>query len=56
VARGETNMKVTDPDLMFDIIAGTMIHRVLIAGDPVDEDYLQRFLDVLLPGSRPGPP
>ncbi len=51
-ARGETNMKVHDPDLMFDIIAGTMIHRMLIAGETVDDDYLQRFLDVLLPGSR----
>jgi len=49
-ARGETNAKVDDPDLMFDIIAGTMFHRLLIAGDPVDDDYLQRFLDVLLPG------
>lgn len=50
-ARGETNAKVNDPDLMFDIIAGTMIHRMLIAGEPVDDDYLQRFIDVLLPGS-----
>jgi hypothetical protein len=37
---------------MFDIIAGTMIHRMLIAGETVDDDYIQRFLDVLLPGSR----
>jgi len=28
-----------------------MIHRMLIAGEPVDDDYLQRFIDVLLPGS-----
>lgn len=51
-ARGESNAKVRDPDLLFDIIAGTMIHRILIAGEPVDDDYLQRFLDVLLPGTR----
>ena len=51
-ARGDTNVKVTDPDLLFDIIAGTMIHRMLIAGEPVDDDYLQRFLDVLLTDSR----
>lgn len=51
-ARGDVNVRVTDPDLLFDIIAGTMIHRMLIAGEPVDDDYLQRFLDVLVPGSR----
>jgi AcrR family transcriptional regulator len=51
-ARGETNAVVSDPDLLFDVIAGTMIHRMLIAGETVDDDYLQRFLDLLLPGSR----
>lgn len=51
-ARGERSGKIDDPDLMFDIIAGTMIHRMLIGGEPVDDDYLQRFLDVLLPGTR----
>lgn len=51
-ARGEKNAKVGDPDLMFDIIVGTMIQRMLIAGESVDDDYLQRFLDVLLPGTR----
>jgi AcrR family transcriptional regulator len=55
-ARGESGARVEDPDLMFDIIVGTMMHRMLIAGDPVDDDYLQRFLDVLLVGNTgPGP-
>lgn len=49
--RGEQNAKMSDPDLLFDIIAGTIVHRMLIAGEPVDEEYLQRFLDVLLPGT-----
>ncbi|HEV2343985.1 MAG TPA: TetR/AcrR family transcriptional regulator [Actinocrinis sp.] len=49
--RGEQNAKTTDPDLLFDIIVGTIVHRMLIAGEPVDEGYLKRFLDAILPGT-----
>jgi AcrR family transcriptional regulator len=49
--RSEQNAEMSDPDLLFDIIAGTIVHRMLIAGEPVDDDYLQRFLDVILPGT-----
>ena len=48
-ARGEAP-QISDPELFFDVIAGTMVHRVLIAGEPVDEDYLARFLDLIVPG------
>jgi AcrR family transcriptional regulator len=48
-ARGEAS-QISDPELFFDVIAGTMVHRVLIAGEPVDEGYLARFLDLLVPG------
>jgi AcrR family transcriptional regulator len=40
--------RIADPDLVFDIVAGTIVHRVLIAGEPVDEAYLERFLTLLL--------
>jgi AcrR family transcriptional regulator len=48
-ARGEAG-RIADPDLFFDVIAGTMAHRLLIAGEPVDDEYLSRFLDLLIPG------
>jgi hypothetical protein len=31
------------------------VHRLLIAGEPVDEDYLSRFLDFLLAALNPLP-
>jgi AcrR family transcriptional regulator len=49
-ARGEAP-QIADPELFFDVIAGTMVHRVLIAGEPVDDAYLARFLDLVVPGS-----
>jgi AcrR family transcriptional regulator len=42
-------VRIADPDLLFDVIAGTIVHRLLIAGDPVDDSYLRRFLDLLIP-------
>lgn len=48
--RGES-AQIADPDLLFDVIAGTMVHRMLIAGEPVDGDYLERFLDLVLPAA-----
>jgi AcrR family transcriptional regulator len=50
-ARGDAG-RITDPDLLFDVIAGTIVHRVLIAGEPVDADYTARFLDLLVPSAR----
>ena len=54
-ARGE-GPQITEPDLLFDVIAGTMVHRMLIAGEPVDDAYLERFLDLVLPtaAKKPG--
>ncbi|WP_312886697.1 TetR/AcrR family transcriptional regulator [Actinocrinis puniceicyclus] len=49
-ARGEGG-RITDPDLLFDVIAGTMVHRLLIAGEPVDDGYVERFLDLVLPAA-----
>jgi len=45
--------QIHDPGLVFDVITGTIVHRLLIAGEPVDEDYLGRFLDFLLAALDP---
>ena len=45
--------QIHDPALVFDVITGTIVHRLLIAGEPVDEDYLNRFLDFLLAALDP---
>lgn len=48
-ARGEVEGE-TDVDLIFDMICGTLVHRILIKGEPVDEGYLTRLVSVLLSG------
>jgi len=45
-ARGD-GVRIADPDLLFDVIAGTLVQRLLIEGEPLDEGYLSRFLDLL---------
>jgi AcrR family transcriptional regulator len=45
--------QIHDPALVFDVITGTIVHRLLIAGEPVDQDYLDRFLDFLLAALSP---
>lgn len=47
--RGEVEGE-TDIDLVFDMISGTLVHRILIKGEPVDEAYLTRLVTVLLTG------
>lgn len=48
-ARGEVEGE-TDIDLIFDMICGTLVHRILIKGQAVDEEYLVRFVSVVLAG------
>ena len=48
-ARGEVEGE-TDVDLVFDIVCGTLVQRILIGGEPVDDDYLVRLVGVLLGG------
>ena len=45
-ARGD-GVRIADPELLFDVIAGTLVQRLLIEGEPLDEGYLSRFLDLL---------
>lgn len=52
--RGEIPADATDPapqiDLIFDMIAGAVVHRTLVSGEPVDGDWAARFTAVLLDG------
>jgi AcrR family transcriptional regulator len=47
--RGEVTGE-TDLDLIFDMICGTLVQRILISGEPVDDGYLTRLVSVLLGG------
>ncbi|MFF4961325.1 TetR/AcrR family transcriptional regulator [Streptomyces sp. NPDC001222] len=37
-------------DLIFDMVAGAVVHRTLVSAEPVDEDWVRRFAAVLLGG------
>ncbi|MEU3739211.1 MULTISPECIES: TetR/AcrR family transcriptional regulator [unclassified Streptomyces] len=37
-------------DLIFDVIAGAVVHRALVSGEQVDEDWARRFTLLLLGG------
>ncbi|MFC9625910.1 TetR/AcrR family transcriptional regulator, partial [Streptomyces sp. NPDC056930] len=49
----------TTADLIFDVIAGAVVHRALVSAEPVDEDWARRFTVLLLAGlgaaAAPGP-
>ncbi|GAB2601252.1 TetR/AcrR family transcriptional regulator [Streptomyces capparidis] len=54
--RGELPGDDGDPsatiDLVFDVIAGAVIHRTLVSAEPVDERWAERFTALLLDGLR----
>ncbi|CAL9580091.1 TetR/AcrR family transcriptional regulator C-terminal ligand-binding domain-containing protein [Streptomyces sp. NPDC003642] len=37
-------------DLIFDMVAGAVVHRTLVSGQPVDEEWVRGFTQVLLRG------
>jgi AcrR family transcriptional regulator len=37
-------------DLIFDMVAGAVVHRTLVSGEPVDEEWVRGFTLVLLRG------
>ncbi|MFE4332057.1 TetR/AcrR family transcriptional regulator [Streptomyces sp. NPDC056831] len=43
-------MAATTADLIFDVIAGAVVHRALVSAEPVDEDWARRFTVLLLTG------
>ncbi|MEU2283601.1 TetR/AcrR family transcriptional regulator [Streptomyces sp. NPDC013178] len=55
-ARGELAPE-TDPeeaartvDLIFDMVAGAVVHRTLVSAEPADEEWVRRFTTVLIAG------
>ncbi|MCI3243241.1 MULTISPECIES: TetR/AcrR family transcriptional regulator [Streptomyces] len=57
-ARGELPPE-TDPleaartvDLIFDVVAGAVVHRTLVSAEPADEDWARGFTRVLLLGLK----
>ncbi|MEV0849154.1 TetR/AcrR family transcriptional regulator [Streptomyces sp. NPDC049954] len=43
-------------DLVFDVIAGTVVHRALVSAQPVDADWAERLALLLVAGIRGTPP
>jgi AcrR family transcriptional regulator len=44
-------------DLIFDMVAGSVVHRTLVSAEPADEEWVRGFTRVLLLGLRgAGPP
>jgi len=41
-------------DLIFDVIAGAVVHRALVSGHPADEDWVHDFTALLLGGLGAG--
>ncbi|MFE6625113.1 TetR/AcrR family transcriptional regulator [Streptomyces sp. NPDC008086] len=39
-------------DLIFDVVAGAVVHRTLVSGCPADEEWVRGFTQVLLLGLR----
>ncbi len=57
-ARGELPPQ-TDPaeagrtaDLVFDVVAGAVVHRTLVSGEPADETWIRGFTRLLIRGLR----
>ncbi|MEV7398825.1 TetR/AcrR family transcriptional regulator [Streptomyces sp. NPDC091267] len=49
VERDEATAALT-ADLIFDVIAGAVVHRALVSAEPVDADWARRFTLLLLAG------
>ncbi|MGW2571877.1 TetR/AcrR family transcriptional regulator [Streptomyces sp. NPDC001537] len=63
-ARAQTRGELppeTDPaeaartiDLIFDVVAGAVVHRTLVSGHPADEEWVRQFTALLLGGLGAG--
>ncbi|QPP06490.1 TetR/AcrR family transcriptional regulator [Streptomyces bathyalis] len=56
-ARGELPADSSDPaedarlvDMIFDVIAGAVVHRTLVSAEPVDAEWASRFTTLILHG------
>ncbi|MFI7406662.1 TetR/AcrR family transcriptional regulator [Streptomyces sp. NPDC049541] len=41
-------------DLIFDVVAGAVVHRTLVSGHPADEEWVRQFTTLLLGGLGAG--
>jgi AcrR family transcriptional regulator len=46
----DASSAATSADLIFDVVAGSVVHRTLVSGEPVDTDWVHRFTLLLLSG------
>ncbi|MFE6337636.1 TetR/AcrR family transcriptional regulator [Streptomyces sp. NPDC057806] len=55
-ARGELPLETDESeaartvDLIFDVVAGAVVHRCLVSAEPVDEEWVRGFTKVLVAG------
>ncbi|WLQ64110.1 MULTISPECIES: TetR/AcrR family transcriptional regulator [Streptomyces] len=49
-AEPDTVVAARTADLIFDVIAGAVVHRTLVSAEPVDSDWARRFTMLLLSG------
>ncbi|MER5552269.1 TetR/AcrR family transcriptional regulator [Streptomyces sp. NPDC002793] len=49
-AEPDTVVAARTADLIFDVIAGAVVHRTLVSAEPVDTDWARRFTLLLLSG------
>ncbi|MET8170919.1 TetR/AcrR family transcriptional regulator [Streptomyces clavifer] len=49
-AEPDPAMAARTADLVFDVIAGAVVHRALVSAEPVDTDWARRFTLLLLSG------
>jgi AcrR family transcriptional regulator len=47
---GDPALTTRDADLIFDVIAGTVVHRVMVSAGPVDEEWADRLALLLVVG------
>ena len=54
VARGEISRERADErcDLLYDVLAGTLVHRLLVRGDRIDDVFVETLTNVVLVALR----
>lgn len=48
----EPGAAARNTDLIFDVVAGAVVHRTLVSAEPVDEEWARRFTLLLVSGIR----
>jgi hypothetical protein len=50
VEKGELDAAFADAtaDLLFDILAGTLVHRMLVRGEDIDDDFVESLVRTVI--------